>query len=266
MKDYKAIFTKLEASLRENYNAHLKDGEKEFDEAMLVFKNLKYEPKSDDWYFDVLKFIPFYAGFKAQIVNDKVDIINKLLPDFKTVAKYNPEKIKEIAKSEGMINVPYKISAVVANANLFLNLIEKYGSIHNYFEQFKPADSEDNMQKFYLALQYAKNKKEGFKFLGPVTAYHFMTEIGLNVSKPDRVLERIFYRLGLITDRKDHQQIIIDSRKFAEATGYPIRYIDIVFVIYGQDTKVVICDEKNPKCNLCQLQKECQCFNNKDKC
>lgn len=90
-----------------------------------------------------------------------------------------------------------------------------------------------------------------------------MTDIGLPVLKPDRVMSRIFIRLGLLQNKKQLLKAVLQGRKFAEATKHPIRYIDIVFVKYGQDSSKDygidqgICLEKKPRCSACGVQAHC---------
>jgi hypothetical protein len=100
--------------------------------------------------------------------------------------------------------------------------------------------------------------------MGPITSFHFLTDIGFNVIKPDRVLMRIFFRLGLVQSETDYVTAIIVGRRFSEATGYPIRYIDIIFVSYGQidlEKLTAICTTVSPKCHLCGVSKYCH-YNN----
>jgi DNA-3-methyladenine glycosylase I len=52
----------------------------------------------------------------------------------------------------------------------------------------------------------------------------------LQVLKPNRVICRIFYRLGLIRSELDTEEALRQGRLLAQATREPIRYIDIVFV------------------------------------
>lgn len=104
-----------------------------------------------------------------------------------------------------------------------------------------------------------------FKGLGRITAYHFMTDIGLEVIKPDRVLVRIFTRMGLLKDTDDSFCAIEIGRQFSKATNLPIRYIDIIFVLYGQLNvpKIkCICSEKHPHCEICGARMFCAYFNN----
>lgn len=56
------------------------------------------------------------------------------------------------------------------------------------------------------------------------------------------------------------------GRTFAKTTGYPIRYIDIVFVCYGQmkspevGLEHGICLEKNPHCSVCGVTRHCDYY------
>lgn len=95
-----------------------------------------------------------------------------------------------------------------------------------------------------------KSLESNFNYLGDVTSYHFFTDIGLNVLKPDRVICRIFYRLGLIESENNLEGTVKVGRAFSEAINLPIRFIDIIFVLYGeldQEKLVCICSEKKPK-------------------
>ena len=90
-----------------------------------------------------------------------------------------------------------------------------------------------------------------------------MTDIGLNVLKPDRVILRIFYRLGLIDNEEDLFSAVKVGRLFSRETKLPIRYIDIIFVSYGQlnqEKMECICSEKNPKCLKCGVKNYCNYY------
>lgn len=87
-----------------------------------------------------------------------------------------------------------------------------------------------------------------------------MMDIGLQVLKPDRVISRIFNRLGLIENDKDLLGVVQAGRAFSKVTNLPIRLIDIIFVMYGQldqEGLECICSEKNPKCEKCGIKSEC---------
>ena len=107
--------------------------------------------------------------------------------------------------------------------------------------------------------------------MGLIMPYHFMMDIGFPVLKPDLVLSRIFYRLGLTKSERvknddDAEEVVEQGRRFASATGHPIRYIDIVFVLYGQVREIDfglergICLGDRPRCDLCQITSDCRYF------
>jgi len=159
-----------------------------------------------------------------------------------------------------MIRNRRKIKACIENAKAFQTIIQKHDSFQNYIESFNPRESFENL---IILKEELENRFSG---LGKITSYHFLTDIGLPVLKPDRVICRIFERLGLINSREQYLEAIIQGRNFAEATGHPIRYIDNVFVAYGQvqskefGIERGICLETNPSCHLCGARDYCNYY------
>ena len=88
----------------------------------------------------------------------------------------------------------------------------------------------------------------------------------MSVLKPDRVIQRIFTRLGLVNSTASEEDFVAKGRKFGQATGHPIRYIDIVFAAYGQvQTLEVgldhgICLKDRPFFSLCGVTAYCNQF------
>ena len=248
-KNYKEIFWKIENSLRDNMKKFGHDMDVEFKDA----KELTFSPKSDDWYFNVLKMIPFYSNFSAKTVKSKQSVIDGYFDDFRKVAKYTDKDVAKMMKDENMIKKEVKIQSVIKNAKRFNEIVKEYGSIHKFFESFNPTESQENLLK--MAKQI---RSPFFSFLGVVTVNHFLTEIGLDVLKPDRVVQRVYHRLNLIENLNDYEKSIEIGRKMAQETKLPIRYIDIVLVVYGQIEDYAICTEKNPKCSLCGAYDLCK--------
>jgi DNA-3-methyladenine glycosylase I len=223
------------------------------------FKNIKRQKRDDGEYFWVLVYVTFYSGFKAKTVTDKIHAIETIFGDYEKVAKYDEKKVQNIIDSKKAIGHKQKIKGIIHNANQIIAIKKQFGSFHNYLNSF--GDTEDDKILFELI----KDLKKRFKYLGGITVFHFLTDIGYNVLKPDRVLCRIFYRLGLVDTEEDYLGVIATGRKFASATGLPIRYIDIIFVAYGQvDAKPEfglnegICLSSNPKCKLCGVYRFCK--------
>ena len=260
MTGYKELFEAIEKSL-------LAEGSKtlplsQIQERLDEFKGFENRVLSDFDYYQIMVNVIFYSGFRASTVTAKLNTIHKHLPDIETVSNYGEQEIGEILTDKNMIRNRKKINGCIENAKLFKTIIQKHGSFHNYIESFNGKESSDGL------LLLKEDLESKFTGLGKVTVYHFLTDIGFPVLKPDRVICRIFERLGLIDNREQIHQAVLQGRKFAEATDYPIRYIDIVFVAYGQmqskefGIEQGICLESNPACHLCHAKNFCDYYSN----
>jgi DNA-3-methyladenine glycosylase I len=223
------------------------------------FKKIKKQKRDDNDYFWVMVYVTFYSGFKAKTVTDKIKAIKDIFDDYEKVARYDETKVQKIIDSKKVIGHRQKINGIIHNANQIKAIKKQFGSFDKYLNSFGDTDNDK------ILLELIKDLKKRFKYLGGITVFHFLTDIGYNVLKPDRVLCRIFYRLGLVDSEEDLFEVIAVGRKFASATGLPIRYIDIIFVAYGQvdakpefGLKEGICLSNSPKCELCGIYKFCQ--------
>jgi DNA-3-methyladenine glycosylase I len=220
------------------------------------FKHYATREISDAEYFLTLVFVAFYSGFKAATVTSKKEVIKRSFPNWQVVAGYGEEDIERILNDPDMIAHERKVRACVANAQTFRNLVGRYGSFKAFLDQHLPSDSFEDLMLLKELLQTT------FAYLGGVTVYHFMTDIGLNVLKPDLVICRIFHRLGLLDNENQLLKSIMEGRRFAATTGLPIRYIDIVLVTFGQvaspDLGITrgIC-LKAPRCRVCRVRQHC---------
>jgi DNA-3-methyladenine glycosylase I len=201
----------------------------------------------------------FYSGFNAETVSTKLSAIQKVFGDIEKVAKYDAVKVQKIIDSKKVIGNRRKINGIIYNANQIKLIQKNFGSFDNYLLSLGDTDNENNFFNLVTDL------KKRFKYLGDITVNHFLTDLGYYVVKPDRVLSRIFYRLGLIDNEEDTAAAVEIGRRFSVATKLPIRYVDIIFVLYGQkrskkDSKQLgsICLSKNPKCEICGIYDYCQ--------
>jgi DNA-3-methyladenine glycosylase I len=261
MTAYKDIFDKAEKTLKQQ--SWFSDAE--FEQCYGRFKKFESRTRTDQEIFEMLAMIPFYSGFRASTVENKEKIILGHLGNYKAVCQYTDNDLQRIVTDPEMIKNKGKINACIANAKLFKDIVDEYGSFQNYLDHFDSDASSDNLVLLKEELQHR------FHYLGDTTVYHFLTDLGFNVLKPDRVLSRIFKRLGLIESEAQLSKTVIQGRQFAKATGLPIRYIDIIFVKYGQQgesnmfgLKNGICLEKNPKCDACGLTEYCNYHKSKN--
>jgi DNA-3-methyladenine glycosylase I len=258
MKDYKTIFQKVEHTIISVGSANLPT--EKIRANLDEFKHFEGKAFSDADYYLTLVYVVFYAGFRAATVTAKQNLINRYFSDYETVASYDESKADEILNDPEMIRNRRKIQICIENAKAFNSIVNEYGSFQAYIDSFSPRISFENLMLLKEELEYR------FKGLGRITTYHFLTDIGLPVLKPDRVICRIFQRLGFVESDKQLLKTIIQGRKFAQATGHPIRYIDIVFVSYGQAKSQEfglssgICLEQRPLCSICGVTDYCNYF------
>lgn len=266
MKNYKAIFDALEATLFEigSRKVSLERILAELEPS----KHVEGRRFTDDECYRKLVHIVFYSGFKAQTVTDKIHVIDRHFPDYRTVLRYGEQEVQAILRDPEMIANRLKVEACVKNAEQFGRIVEKHGAFQEYVDSLPKPDSDQAV----IALRDTFRRL--FKFLGPRTTFHFMMDIGIPVLKPDRVVERIFKRIGLVPESLHDSDalylaLIEEGRKFARATGYSIRYIDIVFVCYGQvqakevgiERGICLSDEEGgPSCLICGTKQHCDYY------
>lgn len=257
MQKYREMFTKIENALRKESSL----SRELFDSRFGEFKSLNHQNMSDEDIFWTMVSVVFYSGMRASTVSQRLPVLEKYLYDFRKVKGYSQEEVNQIIRDPDTIHHKRKIEACIENAKEFYNVVNKYGSFAKYLESFGELSDEKTINELRVDLA------DRFQYLGERTVNHFLTDLGFNVLKPDRVICRIFSRLGLISGKNDIAQAIDIGREISLATGYPIRYVDIIFVKYGQVGKDEyfgledgICLEKNPKCIKCEVRDYCKYY------
>ena len=248
--DLATLFETLEASLAASSSWKR---ESFFSTINWTKNKVDYHELTDDQIFEYLVIVVFYSGVRADMVSGRIGRIKELLRDYRRVMVFTQSELDSFLADPRTIHHEKKLRACVANAKMLATIVEQYGSFAAYADTF----GERRL------LQLRDDLRRRFKYLGDRTVYHFMMELGLPVLKPDRVVCRIFDRLGLIDDPGRIDQAIEVGSAFVEATRYPIRYIDIVFVMYGQAANANsgiergVCLEKRPRCSVCGLAGYC---------
>jgi DNA-3-methyladenine glycosylase I len=253
MTDYKAIFETIEASMYANSRSADK-----LRESMEWARKLNSAAKfNDEEYYDMLLIVTFASGFNAATAMKYHEGLRKHFPSIAVAASLTEADLERIRLSGEVVKHKRKLKACVENARAMQSIAQERGSLQSYIDLYKPTESFENLMLLNEALR-AK-----FRYISDVTVFHLMTDAGLPVLKPDRVITRTFYRLGLIESEAMELHAILVGRKFAEATGHSIRYIDAVFVSYGQermwDGSKGICID-NPKCSKCHAQSFCNFY------
>lgn len=108
--------------------------------------------------------------------------------DYKKIANYSEDKIKDLLKDKGIIRHRGKIEAAINNANRFIEIQEEWESFNKYIWSFTGnkiivnnyEKVEDLPAKSELSEEISRDlKRRGFKFLGPVIIYSFLHAVGI---------------------------------------------------------------------------------------
>ncbi|MFX0040846.1 MAG: DNA-3-methyladenine glycosylase I, partial [Candidatus Heimdallarchaeota archaeon] len=122
------------------------------------------KPSDEKGYFEILSKAVFNAGFSYQVVNRKWNDIKEAFNEFdpRIISKWTIDEISKTLESPKIIRNYKKVNAIVSNAKVFMEILEKYGSFDNYLKSFR--------EKTYEEKQKILSKQ--FKWLGP-TGAHF---------------------------------------------------------------------------------------------
>jgi DNA-3-methyladenine glycosylase I len=257
LKNYMEIFNRIENTLRKESSFSHEDFEKAFE----WYRNCNYKNMSDDEIYWTMVCVVFYSGFRAKTVSERLQSLEKYFKDYQKVKGYTQAEVAQIIDDPNTIHNKRKIHGCIENAKKFDEIVKEHGSFGAYLASF--GDPKDVSTVHLLSNDLRERKR--FRYFGRITVNHFLTDLGFNVLKPDRVICRIFSRLGFVEDREDLQGVIAVGRMIAEATAQPIRYVDIIFVKYGQEgedeyfgLKDGICLEDKPKCHKCEVTTYCR--------
>lgn len=108
--------------------------------------------------------------------------------DFKKVAKFGEEDIERLVNDAGIVRHRGKILSTINNANRALELKKEFGSLYDYFQQYRPEKRPKQFDDSILSqitmteesTAMSKNLKgRGWSFVGPTTCYAFMQAMGL---------------------------------------------------------------------------------------
>ncbi|MBN2246098.1 MAG: DNA-3-methyladenine glycosylase I [Candidatus Aminicenantes bacterium] len=104
------------------------------------------------------------------------------------IARYGPEKIKQLLSNKGIIRNRLKIEAAVKNAGAFLRIQEEAGSFDTYIWKFVGYRTIQNSFRDISEIPAKTPESEvmskdlvkrGFTFVGPTICYAFMQAAGL---------------------------------------------------------------------------------------
>ena len=139
------------------------------------------KPDDEKGYFEILSKAVFNAGFSYQVVNTKWEGTKEVFKDFypKIISNWTNDDIFDALESPKIIRNGKKVKAIVSNAKIFLELVEKHMSFDNYLKSFRNKTYEERQQ--IIAKQ--------FKWLGPTGAHFFLWSIGEDAPPCEAVIK-----------------------------------------------------------------------------
>ena len=215
----------------------------------------------NNYYYWLTTYVIFYAGFNADTVTKKLPHIYKHFSDYLEVSTRNRDAVlSDAARDPDVIHNKNKLIACCENAKILGHIAEQHGGDFGDFIDSLLFDTLDNKMRSIRSLRC-------FDRFASVTACHFLTEIGKPVIKPDRVIRRLFKRLGLLDSDSAHNSNIRKSieigDRFVNATGEPHRYVDIIMVMHGQERNEELGISRgmcldDPDCFRCRARNMCR--------
>ncbi len=96
------------------------------------------KPKDEKGYFELLSKAVFNAGFSYQVVRNKWEDIKEVFHEFEPeiISKWTIDEISKALNSPKIIRNSRKVTAIVSNAKVFLELLNKYKTFENYLKSF----------------------------------------------------------------------------------------------------------------------------------
>jgi endonuclease III len=194
-----------------------------------------------------------FSGIRNGIIEDRWPAISDAFSgfDFHKVAEYDENDVKELMESERIIRHEGKVKATIFNAKKMVEIIEQYGSFKNYLNSFPSIDSLiEKLQGYY----------GGFKGIGERNVYEFCKEISIQTIKPDRQIQKVFTRLGLIGKKASIEDIIEIGKVMAEKVKERPCAVDWLLWRFGSE----VCKTKNPLCDKCLFDESCSYRRNRE--
>lgn len=239
------------------------------------------------WYIAATK--PFYAGHVAAHVDAREGyMLSEYLGNRidLTYPNWAPgrERFEEFLDDEGCFRHADNLSKVINAANLI-----SASKVHNSYATIIDYICRDicNVNDTASLMSFHKRANSILQY-GEVTTFHVMTELGLPVVKPDRVVVRVAVAIGIIESYRVGNRtyrlkgpITSDEatdlgaipafnwalqeacRRIADEAGISMRLLDLLLVKLGQEPDDAngfvrtICTESHPTCQLCKVKPMC---------
>jgi len=142
----------------------------------------------DDGLFERLCLEAFQSGLSWLTILRKRENFRAAFAgfDIEAVAGFGSRDFKRLMGDAGIVRNRLKVEAAIANAQRAIDLIDEHGSLAAFAWQFRPGRHAAPRRQSDLEAQTAESKslarelkRNGFRFVGPTTAYALMQAAGI---------------------------------------------------------------------------------------
>jgi len=217
----------------------------DIDSELDYYRTLSTEDWTDKDYFETLTRAVF-SGIRNNIIEDRWTAIKYAFSDFDfhKVAEYDENKLQKLMENDRIIRHEGKIKATIFNAKKMVEIIGQYGSFKNYLNSFPSVDSlVEGLQGYY----------GGFKGIGERNVFELLKEISIQPIKPDRQVQKVFQRLGLVDEKVSLEEIVKIGMTMAKEANERPCVVDWLLWRFGSE----VCKAKNPLCDKCSFAESC---------
>lgn len=148
-------------------------------------------PKKDDQFlFEMLILEGAQAGLSWITILKRRNNYRLAFDNFNVekVAAYDDSDFERLIANSGIIRNKLKIKSAIKNANVYLEIVEEYGSFNQFiwaYVNHQPIINNYKSSKELpvtspIAEQMSKDlKKRGMSFVGPIIMYSYMQSVGM---------------------------------------------------------------------------------------
>lgn len=134
--------------------------------------------------FEMLVLESFQAGLSWECVLNKQEAFRQAFDgfDLEKVCAYREEDFQRLQENQGIIRNMRKIQAATANAKVFREIQQEYGSFSDYIWHWteKQVIYETGLAHSELSDRISKDlKKRGMKFVGTTIVYAYLQAVGV---------------------------------------------------------------------------------------
>lgn len=141
----------------------------------------------DHTLFEMLVLESFHTGLSWLIILKKREAFNLAFDYFDPhpIAQYGEDKINELLQNDKIVRNRLKIKATIKNAQVYLSIVQEFGSFSNYLwgytnHQIIKNTNDDFQTTSDLSNKVSKDlKKRGMSFLGSVTVQSYLEAVGI---------------------------------------------------------------------------------------